>query len=454
MFGFKSKSKSNSRIVARKHSIIKSKQKNLIFFKKKGNQKLKRTENSKKKSINPLNIFFDFSLSSDKKLFFLFLGLLTIGIIAVFSSTIVFAYRYTGDKYFYLLNQIRLIGVGFIFMSFFYFVRIEVIAKLWFIPFGICIGLLSYLFYLSLTSQAEIIDGATRWIKLGGFQFQPSDFAKLAFVIFVASFLGNRPLEYRDTNEYFKKNLGPFLFMFLLTVVLILLGRNLGTALVVGFIGLVCYGATATSKYQKSGFIIICILIVAGGIMFGLYERYRMERINVWINYLKTGDTAVLNKDGIPSRNEESYQFDQVLTAVGSGGMTGEGLGESIGKFYFVKTTAGDDSIIGIIAEELGFFMTTGILLIYIYLVFGCLNLAKKMASNRVYYLLLIGIASWIGFQMFVHVGANLGVIPLTGQTLPFISIGGSSIIALMGAFGIVLNISKQSNKSTSSERR
>lgn len=454
MFAFISKSKSKNGFVVRKHFARKKKQKKIPFLLNKKKLTSKHRSSSNRESVNILDKFFDFRIYFDKKLLLPFLILLIIGLIAVFSSTIVFAYRYTGDKYFYLFNQIRLIGIGFIFMSLFYFIRIEVISKLWFIPFSVSIGLLLYLFYLIITSQAEIIDGASRWIKLGGFQFQPSDFAKLSFIIFLASFLGKLPLEYRNFNEYFKRNLGPFLLTFLLTVILILLGRNLGTALVVGMISLVCYWVTATSKYQKFGFVLLCSLVILGGTMFGLYEGYRMQRIKVWTNYLKTGDTAIPNKDGILSRREESYQFDQILTAMGSGGIIGVGLGESIGKFYFVKTTAGDDSIIGIIAEELGFFMTVGLLLLYIYLVFGCLNLANKVINNRVYYLLLIGIASWIFFQMFVHVGSNLGVIPFTGQTLPFISIGGSSLISLMGAYGIVLNISKQYKMMNDSNKR
>lgn len=352
-----------------------------------------------------------------------------------------------------MFSHLRFLGIGLIVFFFFYFVRIEFITKLWFIPYGVIIALLFYLVFLSFTTDDFSIDGATRWVQLGGFQFQPSEFAKLAFVIFVAAFLSKMKDNYRDFKEYFKVNLLNFCIFFFTVVALILLGRNLGTAIVVGFIGMACYFVAAKSKYQLCGFLIMAGIIVLGGIAFGIIESYRADRIDVWTTYLQTGDTLVREEgaDGsiFYSRQLRSYQFDQVLTACGSGGLFGQGLGQSIGKYYFVKTTAGDDSIICIIGEEMGFLLTSLILLCYVYLVFVCINIAKKSLTKPVYAYILIGFASWIGFQMFVHVGANLGVIPLTGQTLPFISLGGSSIIAVLGGAGLALNASKQITENT-----
>lgn len=444
LFGNKKK---KDTIVKRKHNLAarkparKSEKRNNTIHR--GSQKKSAAPNLSKL----VNFFFDFNIKHDNRIFFVFLIILTIGIIAIFASTIVFAYRYTGDKYYYLFSQLKLIGIGFVLLAVFYFVRIEFITKLWIIPFIVSIFLLAYLLFLAYSGKIEATDGATRWLQLGGFTFQPSDFAKLAFVIFIAAFLSRLPESYRNTKEFVRINFIPFCICFFLIVGLVLLGRNLGTAMVIGFIGLVCYWASATTSLQKAGFTVLIAIVIIGGIGFGIYENYRADRIAVWTNYLKTGDTEILEADGKLSRDQRSYQFDQVLTACGSGGIMGTGLGQSIGKYYFVKTTAGDDSIICIVGEELGFGITAIILMLYLYLVYVCLSLARDFWNKPVYYYLLIAIASWIGFQMFVHVGANIGVIPLTGQTLPFVSLGGSSLISLMAAMGIILNISKQPKK-------
>ncbi len=387
---------------------------------------------------------FDINFSHDKRIFFAFLALLLIGVISVYSSSIVFAYRLTGNMYYFLLNHLKFIGIGFAAMSLFYFIRLEVISKLWFIPLFTSIFLLFYLLVLAKLGKAEAIDGATRWLELGSFQFQPSDFAKLSFVIFVSAFLSNKKTHYMDFQEYLKNNLLPYAFWFFSILGLILAGKNLGTAMVVGFIGITCYGVSSVTKYHKVGLAAMLVIMAAGGVLFGVVESYRADRINVWMNYLKTNDTQLADENGKLSRDKKSYQFDQVLTALGSGGTAGVGLGQSIGKFYFVKTTAGDDSIIGIIGEELGFYLTSAIILLYIYLIYRCITIANMFTDRPIYFYIMFGACSWIGFQMFVHVGANIGIVPLTGQTLPFISLGGSSLISLMCAMGLILNVSKQ----------
>ena len=408
----------------------------------------------RKEFKNPLEYIFDLGINHDKRLFYAFIAIVIIGVIAIFSSTIVFAHRYQGDRFYYLMSHLKLLGAGSILALAFYFMRTEFLTRVWFwlSSLIICVALLGYLLYLSFTSQVEAIDGATRWLNVGGFQFQPSEFAKLTFLVFVAGFLGRISDNFRNASDFIKRNFMPFLLSLGTVTILILLSRNLGTALVVGFIAMASYWSIATNKFQRAGFMALCILIVIGGTIFGIYESYRADRIAVWINYLQTNDTLIEEKDGSMSRSNRSYQLDQVLTAIGSGGVFGLGLGESIGKYYFPKTSAGDDSIFGIMGEELGFIMVSAILLLYLYLVFRLLTLANMIVENRTYFLFLVGIASWIGFQMFVHVGANVGVIPLTGQTLPFISLGGSSVISLMTAMGLALNVSKQVYKTSTKE--
>lgn len=327
--------------------------------------------------------------------------------------------------------------------------------RFWKLAYVFCILMLGYLLYLSFTEQIEAIDGATRWLSLGSLQFQPSEFVKLGFIIFLAPFLTRLSEKFVDKETNFKNNIklfSVFIMLFFIIIGMILLTRNLGTALVIAFIGLLTFWASAKTRFQNIGFLILMVLIILGGIVFTLTESYRMDRIQVWINYLKTNDTLYTDENGVQTREGKSYQLDQVLTSIGSGGITGLGIGRSVGKYYLPKTSAGDDSIFGVMAEELGFIITTGILLLYFYLIQRLLNTANLLSNNMIYYLTLISIAAWIGFQTFVHVGANLGILPMTGQTLPFISLGGSSIISLMGAMGLALNISKNRIESTKKE--
>ncbi len=424
--------------------------------KKNLNTKISRTH-QKSENKFALHEIFDFRLNHDKPLLYVFLSILAIGVIAIFSATIPFAYYYSenNNKYFYLQNHLRLIALGFVVFSIFYFLKVEFIMRFWKLAYVFCILMLGYLLYLSFTEQIEAIDGATRWLSLGSLQFQPSEFVKLGFIIFLAPFLTRLSEKFVDKETNFENNIklfSVFIMLFFIIIGMILLTRNLGTALVIGFIGLLTFWASAKTRFQNIGFLILMVLIILGGIVFTLTESYRMDRIQVWINYLKTNDTLYTDENGVQTREGKSYQLDQVLTSIGSGGITGLGIGRSVGKYYLPKTSAGDDSIFGVMAEELGFIITTGILLLYFYLIQRLLNTANLLSNNMIYYLTLISIAAWIGFQTFVHVGANLGILPMTGQTLPFISLGGSSIISLMGAMGLALNISKNRLESTKKE--
>lgn len=406
--------------------------------------KLKRGKKTERPDFTKaISFFFDFGIKHDNKIFAVIAIIIVIGIIAVFSSTIVFADVFSQDKYSYLVSHIRFIAIGFVFMTLFYFIRIELLTKFWFIPFGISILLMLYLTFLTFTSQLESIDGATRWLRFGGFQFQPSEFVKISVVIFLAAFYKIIPKEYRNLSHYLKTNLLPFTISLGLILGPILYSRNLASVIVIGCIYIGTYAVMSFSKYQKYGFVLMVIIGLLFGSYFSFYD-YRADRMMVWTTYLKTSDTAVPDSNGTLSRRGESFQFDQVLTALGSGGVLGVGLGNSVGKYYFVKTTAGDDSIIGIIGEEAGFVATAGIVLIYMYFVLLCFSTASKHKNNKIYMIIALGIGIWFGFQMFVHIGANIGVIPLTGQTLPLISLGGSSIISAMGAVGLILNVSKQ----------
>lgn len=388
---------------------------------------------------NFLNKIFDLRINHDSKLFFCFLALLLIGIIFVYSSSIYFSNDLTGGNGFaFLFGHIRYVFFGFILALFFYFVRPNILIKMWPAFLIISIGLLGYIVVLSLLGRAENINGATRWLDFGTLQFQPSEFAKLSFVIFLSAFLSKKNLPYKNFKSFMWKFFIPFSFWAGLIVLLILLGKNLATSMVIGFIGLMTYFASMKSKFHIYGFLFLIIVGILVGIVFTYIEGYRTLRYETWTQYLSSGD--------IPEENRRTtgYQFYQVLIAVGTGGTGGQGLGNSLGKYYFVSTSAGDDNIFAVISEEMGFIGVTALIALYIYLILRLLTIASYFREGQsYYYYTLVSIASWVGFQALIHIQSNVGLMPVTGQTLPYISLGGSSLISLICAMGLALNISK-----------
>lgn len=294
---------------------------------------------------------------------------------------------------------------------------------------------------MGFLGYGEQINGANRWIDVGGIQFQPSEFAKLSFIIFISALLYKKNQPFETFKSFFWKFAFPFSIWILLIASLVFIGKNLATTLVLGSIAIVTFFGSIKTKYHFYFFGILCALGIVTGILGTFFFDYRLSRYDIWIDYLETGD--------IPEeeRSSRGYQFNQVLMSIGSGGVFGKGIGNSIGKYYFVNTTAGDDNIFALIAEEIGLIGASMVILIYTFLIFRLLSLANKFKEVDSYnYYILLGIATWIGSQAFIHIGANVGLIPLTGQTLPFISLGGSSIIALSLAMGLALNISRYAN--------
>lgn len=437
----------------KRNSLLKSLFRFLYIIKIRKNYKYKKII----KKSNNSNIFtgiisnlFDFSINHNKKLLLSLILLILIGIMFTFSATISFSYWYSPNKseFFFLFNHLRILSLGLILSVPLLFINLKFIFRSWPFIYLYSIFLLIYLTYQTFTGQIENIDGATRWINIGTLQFQPSEFIKLALVISLPPIfkLLNNITQNKNLNHKTKLLLLiTFNISFILILILILGTKNLGNTIIVGMIGLVGYWYVSKTNLEKINLLILLTLILLGGIIFAVIESYRADRINVWLNYLRTGDTTYQNEEGVWSREGKSYQLDQSLISIGSGGITGKGLGNSIGKYYLPKTSSGDDSIFSVIAEELGFVFTLSILLLFLYLILQLINIAKNL-NNIVYSCTLITTATWIGIQTFVHIGANIGILPLTGQTLPFMSTGGSSIISLLLSMALCLNISRYVN--------
>lgn len=268
--------------------------------------------------------------------------------------------------------------------------------------------------------------GARRWLSVGGQSFQPSELLKFAFIIYFAAWAAGA----KDRIKSFKWGFLPLIALLGLCGGLLLMQPDTDTFMVIGATGLAMYIA-AGGQWKYVGVIVLGGII---GIAFLAFTRpYVMQRIQTFIN--PTADSL-----------GASYQIQQSLIAVGSGGLFGTGFGQSVQKFTYLPEPVGD-SIFAVAAEEFGF--VGSVLLIAIFVLFAVRGL--KIAANvpdSFGRLVVTGIVIMIISQAFVNIGAMLGLLPLSGITLPFVSHGGTSLFISLFEIGVILSISKAQKKS------
>lgn len=350
----------------------------------------------------------------DKKLLFTVFILLVLGLIAVADASAPQALNTFSDKFYFVKQQAIWAVVGIILM----FIMSRIKYSFWgkmAIPI-FAISVLALLIVL-IPGIGVKVYGARRWINLGPQPFQPSEVAKLALAIYLAK-----------VAEKNKKVLSFFLPL-VLVAVLIILEPDLGTTLIIVGIGM--------SEIFLSGINIFHFALASvGGILASLglimTSSYRRDRL---FTFLKQSQDP-LGKD---------YHIRQILLGLGSGGLLGVGLGQSRQKYLFLPEAA-TDSIFAVIAEEIGFIGALIIIGLFAFFIFQGLKIAKN-APDKFSQLLASGIMCWIGIQVILNIGSIVAVVPLTGIPLPFFSYGGSSLVMLLAATGILLNISRYGKK-------
>ena len=261
--------------------------------------------------------------------------------------------------------------------------------------------------------------GSSRWIGFGMFQLQPSELMKLALVVFAADLLTRRP----DASADPKMVIVPVLAVLGISGVLILKQPDMGTALVLGCIafGILFMGGVPVASIMK-----LLAGLGAFALVVGLADPYRRDRI---LSFLHPG----------ANRAGSGYQVWQSLIGLGSGHILGLGLGGGREK-YGTLPNAHTDFIFSVVGEELGLVGAVVLLALFFALAWFGLRTALR-APDRFGSLVAVGITTWITSQAVINVGAVIGVLPVTGIPLPFISFGGSSLIITMAAFGILLNV-------------
>lgn len=353
--------------------------------------------------------------SSDFILMLIVFVLLSIGLVMVFSASSVADLAKHHDAFYTFKRQLAWAGLGFlamIFMMNFDYHRLRKISK----PL-----LIFAIILLIVVLFMPARNGARRWIGFGTMSIQPSEIAKFAIILYMSSGL----VEKKDKIKSLFKGILPFVLVGGFVFGLILIEPNLsvaGTVLLVVFFLLIVAGA------RKRHLTLLALLGSVAAVAFTLSEEYRYKRFTAfmdpWKDPLDTG-----------------YQAIQSLLALGSGGLMGAGLGKSHQKFFYIPEPQ-NDFIFSIIGEELGFIGATVILTLFLVLIWRGVKVALN-SSDTFGSLLAAGITSLIAIQTLINIAVATSSMPITGIPLPFISYGGSSLIFMMMAVGILLNISR-----------
>ena len=355
----------------------------------------------------------------DVYLFFTTLLLVLIGIMMIFSSSAILAKEQYGDTYFFLKKELVFLVIGFVCL----FVTKSIPYKtyaLWIYPIlglTLCLMLLSFVPGLSHSAK-----GATRWIKLGGFSLQPSELTKIVVVIFVAYLIAKKGERIRN----FFKGFVPIIGIAGIYILLILAQKDLGSAFVLGSVIFILLMACGTPKKYLGGIVVAALPVLYFLIFAVSFRKKRMLAfLDPWKYKLNTG-----------------FQIIQSFVAFKSGGLTGVGLGESKQKLFYLPE-AHTDFIFSVIGEEFGMLGVILVVSLFLVLIYRGLMIAFTTEDAFGKYLAL-GITCLLGMEAFINFAVVMGLLPTKGLALPFISYGGTSLIASFIAVGILLNISSQ----------
>jgi rod shape determining protein RodA len=290
--------------------------------------------------------------------------------------------------------------------------------------------------------------GAQRWIDLGFFQFQPSEFAKLAFILAAANYL-SRPVDELRQRLVFWKGIGLMMLPFLL----ILKEPDLGSALVLLPTGLVMMLVAGTPKrylLRLIGTVGLLAMLFLADILFAPprlqvpMQTYQRQRLLVYFgaNFAAANATPAEKAEARRLQFDKSYQVTQALISVGSGGLLGKGWckGDQTALGFLPPGAAHNDFIFSVIAEEEGFVGSLVVLTLYAVILFTGLRIAGQ-ARDRLGKLVAVGVVTLIFSHVFVNIGMNIRIVPVTGIPLPLLSYGGSSVLCSLIALGLMQNV-------------
>ncbi len=359
---------------------------------------------------------------------FVFLGFLIVliifGLVMLTSASSDLAKSESGDSMFYLKHQM-LNGLSFgifgFLIGYFLYYRIWERISIPLLVIGI-VGLC-----LVFTPLVMTVKGGDRWVDLKLFTFQPGEFMKLAFLVYLSAWVGKN----QDRGKSFLGGFLPFVILVGSVMLLLIFQPATSTAALIFGSSLITYFVAGAKPRFFIAMVLIGVLSFSVLVMVGknsVGENYRLKRI---MTFLHPEDDP-LNK---------GYHINQALNAIGSGGVFGVGFGKSTTKLHYLPEPMGD-SIFAIVAEELGFIGAIGFLIFYLTFLWRGFRIAAR-APDNFGRLMVTGFMSVLGLQAFVNIAAISGVIPLTGVPLPFVSYGGTALAIFLTMSGIIANVSK-----------
>ena len=355
----------------------------------------------------------------DYSLLIIALLLSVVGLIIVYAISPGLAATKGVDNNYFVIKQSIAIGLGLVAFAVFSFLPVNALRR----SRNVLVGL-SLAGALAVLLFGEEINGAARWIQVGGLSFQIAEMIKFALIIWLSAFLVERMQ--KGEMEDNRKTLKPLLIvMLIISIIVAGVQSDLGsTGVMIAIIGILAL----TSGLPLKRLSIIAAIVVVGTLLAVSTSSYRRDRVATFLNPQSDCQAS-------------GYQSCQALIAVGSGGMFGLGLGNGVQAYGYLPEAA-NDSIFAILAEKFGFVGVSMVLGLYV-LLFSRFKRIIERTRDSFSRLFVTGVLAWLSTQAIINIGAMIGVLPLKGITLPFISYGGTSILFVMAALGVVFHISR-----------
>ena len=362
--------------------------------------------------------FYDYSL------LFTIIFIMAFGLVMIYSASSYMAQLKYGDAAYFMMRQLK-IGVAGLVVAL-------VISKMdyhWYARFALFAYALSYVLMIVVSLFGKVVNGKRRWLQLGPVSFQPTEFVKIALIVLLASVITQMG---RKVNSW--KAMAVVMGL-AIPIAGIVAANNLSSGIIiVGIAFVMLFVACKKSwPFYLCGIGAVSSIFLAGPLASFLeatqiLKPYQLERIHVWL------EPEAYKLDG-------GFQVLQGLYAIGSGGLVGKGLGESIQKMGFVPE-AQNDMIFSVICEELGLFGAICLILLYLLIIWRFMVIANN-AADLYGALLVVGIMAHISIQVVLNIAVVTNTIPNTGISLPFVSYGGTSILFLLSEMGLALSVSR-----------
>jgi cell division protein FtsW len=353
--------------------------------------------------------------------------LVVFGLVMLSSAGVVDGQKKFNSPYYYVMHQLlygALPGAAL----FFIFSRVN--YKLWKkIALPLLLAVTGLLVLVFIPGVGFSFGGAQRWVNLGFFNFQPSEFLKLALIIYLAAWFGR----YEGRVNSGLHSIAPFFLVFGFASLLLLLQPDMGTLVLTALIAVSMYFFAGAKLSHFIALILILAVLVS---VFSILEPYRFDRIKTFVVSLVNPREADLQGS--------AYHINQALLGIGSGGIFGLGFGQSQQKLLNFLPEPVGDSIFAIIVEELGFVGAVVLLSLFLALALALIGIARGV-RNQFGRLLALGVMVWITGQALINISAISGLIPLTGIPLPFVSFGSSSLVTVLAGLGIAASVSRHS---------